>query len=133
MIQKEIKSDVRAMGFQALTEWIILYKTRPQNDRLTTGRGDADGTVSKSYETILQEFIRVPIQPPPQGTAPQAYCTQPQAQGNSVAVESKRNARKFSVELGGIDRSAAKMGIILQRMVTNFAESRSSAVLLFPD
>ena len=57
MLQKEIKSDVRIFGFQAVTEWIILYKTMERHN----GSGDA-GIASNAYEAILQEFVRAPLQ-----------------------------------------------------------------------
>ena len=69
MIQKEMKNEVRMGGFQALTEWLIVYKTmerRVNSDTTST----TTQMISKSYETILQEFIRTPLlQQPSTGAA----------------------------------------------------------------
>ena len=48
MTQKEIKSDARVIGFQAMTEWIILYKTMERN--IYHGSGD-DGSSSSRRVT----------------------------------------------------------------------------------
>ena len=66
MIQKEIKSEVRLIGLEAMTEWIIIYKTMEQQRNDTTTSSGV--VVSTSFETILQEFIRTPIQQSASGT-----------------------------------------------------------------